>query len=155
MKISAWQLIMDLGTSPNKQLHFRNEPQKTWPVTTNICKRLYRKTSPKSLIISWLGDAVNRLPVQPSRRRRQEHRCRADGGYQRVFIFRTVFMCIDHLFTKYEATGLILGSVCQSPVNFHGLITGTFSISIRSTGITNRPLILWAHHWLSFSSPML
>lgn len=51
--ISARQL-MEQEVSPNKQQYFNNKIKK--PATTDIFERLYRKISPKSRIISGLGN---------------------------------------------------------------------------------------------------
>ncbi len=43
---------------PNKQLYFRNKAKNPQPATGNIYKQLHRTTSPKSLIISRLGNTA-------------------------------------------------------------------------------------------------
>lgn len=53
--ISARQL-MEQEVSPNKQQYFNNKIKK--PATTDIFERLYRKISPKSRIISGLGNWI-------------------------------------------------------------------------------------------------
>ena len=70
--ISYTSAIFKRNQTMQVTIHFKNKPPKKQPATTNIEKQLYRKTCPKSLIISrpgkqyWLYSVSSADPILAS-----------------------------------------------------------------------------------------